>query len=1057
MILVTRKSALSLIISLISSTLALSQDGGNENSLADRYFFKADTFLLYNRHDSSVLYFQKAEKLFLEDQNWEGYVATLNKLSENYSAEFELEKSQDVANKALEYAIQYLDEDNLEKATAWNNLGNAHFLRGQHELALEEYEKALEITERVPHDDKHIYSAPTNLGIGNVYFGKLQYQQAFLHFKEALETNKEILGEDHPYVANSYLSLGNLYRNKGSYNLAQENYNTALEIFLKAFGQDHPDVATTYIGIADIFKQAENYEKALQYYNQALIIYTRFLNEINPKFGDIYLGFADIAKNKGDYATAVDYYEKALNLFDKTIGKTHQNSIRSYLGIANTYIYQEKFKEALDYYGKVLEINFNLVGETHVNTSAAYNNLGGLYYFAGDFVLAARYFEKALAIDQAIHGDKHPNVANAHYNLARVYHEMGQTRQALESVQSAINSSIMDFNEDNIFVNPALVNFFDSKDLLWYLAFKGELLEAGFSKTSNMKGLDISLHSFVLSDSLVDQVRKSYTEREDQVRLAKQASKIYESAINGSFSILKSLNEENVKQISQYAVYEDKLKEYQNEFFKFVEKHKGSILFSSLAESNAKSFGGIPDSLINKETALKKQINQYTQELSANPDSAQLVYYQEQLFKVNREYEELIASFEEKFPKYFDLKYDVGVVSLPEFQSFLNDSTMAISYFLTDDSVYSAYITNDDFKVYKNWKNSSYIKDIQALRSGILYKVDKLFTDRARKMYKQLFPGDIPEHIKSLVIVLDGYMATIPFEVFLTEDVPAGKVDYTELPYMIKKYNISYTFSANLLYKTFRNDKILRTKAPKDGIAIAPVSFETPYFDILRDVKQKSYDESGTAESLRRTISLNTSEVTPLPGSEDEVKRIQSIYSQNNKNGDVYMYTDALELKAKENLEDYKYIHFATHGFVNQEEPEFSGILLVPDSTGQEDGILFSGEIYNIPLNSELVTMSACETGLGKISTGEGIIGITRALLYAGTKNVNVSLWKVSDQSTRNLMINLYERLVSKEVPKNPLLSLDYAYDLRKAKLALLNDEKFNRPYYWSPFVLIGK
>ena len=169
------------------------------------------------------------------------------------------------------------------------------------------------------------------------------------------------------------------------------------------------------------------------------------------------------------------------------------------------------------------------------------------------------------------------------------------------------------------------------------------------------------------------------------------------------------------------------------------------------------------------------------------------------------------------------------------------------------------------------------------------------------------------------------------------------------------------------------------------------------------------------------------------------------------------MYTDALEARAKEQLEDYKYIHFATHGFVNQEEPEFSGILLVPDSLGQEDGILFSGEIYNLPLNSQLVTMSACETGLGKISTGEGIIGITRALLYAGTKNVNVSLWKVSDNSTRNLMINLYDRLVKKDVPNDPLQSLDYAYDLRKAKLKLLEDEKFNHPYYWSPFVLIGK
>ncbi|MEM9326039.1 MAG: CHAT domain-containing tetratricopeptide repeat protein, partial [Bacteroidota bacterium] len=980
-----------------------------------------------------------------------------NKISENYCAIFELERALKIANEALVLSEQHLTEYHLEKANAYSNRGNVYYLTGRHEDALAEYNEALRITESVENDEKQLYSAPTNLGIGNVYYGKLQYEEAFRYFKNALETNRSILGDDHPYVANSYLSLGNLYRNKGSYNLAKDHYDRALEINQSVFGDDHPDVATTYVGIGDIFKSSGALDAALQYYNQALIIYSRFLDTRNPKFGAIYLGFADVAKNKGDYQTALENYQQALEVFQNTVGEVHQSAVRSYLGIANTYIYQEEFLKSLEFYGKVLDINFNLVGEDHVNTSAAYNNLGSLYYFAGDFDLAVTYFKKALRIDENIHGAKHPNIANAYYNIARVLGYQGKTQEALEAVQAAINASLIDFNDQNIFVNPALTNFFDSKDLLWFLQFKGELLESGFSQSRNMKGLDISLHSFVLSDSLVDQIRKSYTDRDDQVLLAQQAHKIYESSVNGAYAMVKLLTPENVRQIGQYASYEEQLAEYKKWYFYFTEKNKGSILFSSLAEANAKSFGGIPDTLVDREVQLKKEINQLTQELSANPDSAQRVHYQDQLFKANRAYEDLVLSMERDFPKYYDLKYDVGVVDPSDLQRFLSDSTLMVSYFLTDDSLYANYITNEQFDIHKVALDPKYEQWIQAFRKSIIYQFDKLYIDYGRKLYQQLFPREIPKHIKKIVVVLDGMMATIPFEALLTEEV-TGPVDYSQLPYMVNDYALSYTFSANLLYKTFRHEKTVQEKATKASFTLAPVTFDAPYLTALEEKKRQSYDEAGTAQVLRKGLAINRREMVPLPGSEQEVIEIDSAFERAGKPSDLYMREGASEGRVKDgDLHDYNYLHIASHGFVNQDEPEFSGILLAADSAGVEDGILFSGEVYDLDLNAELVTLSACETGLGKISTGEGIIGLTRALIYAGTKNVNVSLWKVSDASTRNLMIGLYDRIAEREVPKGRFQSLDYSEYLQATKLALIEEGSFAKPYYWSPFVLIGK
>ena len=172
------------------------------------------------------------------------------------------------------------------------------------------------------------------------------------------------------------------------------------------------------------------------------------------------------------------------------------------------------------------------------------------------------------------------------------------------------------------------------------------------------------------------------------------------------------------------------------------------------------------------------------------------------------------------------------------------------------------------------------------------------------------------------------------------------------------------------------------------------------------------------------------------------------------------MYYDAQEEVAKSGqMDDYQYIHIASHGFVNQEEPEFSGIFMTRDTlTKAEDGILFSGELYNISLNAELVTLSACETGLGKISSGEGIIGLTRALIYAGAKNITVSLWKVSDTSTMKLMVDYYNNFLPYDVPQGLHESLSYAYALKAAKVKLIEEGgAFAHPYYWSPFVLIGK
>lgn len=270
---------------------------------------------------------------------------------------------------------------------------------------------------------------------------------------------------------------------------------------------------------------------------------------------------------------------------------------------------------------------------------------------------------------------------------------------------------------------------------------------------------------------------------------------------------------------------------------------------------------------------------------------------------------------------------------------------------------------------------------------------------------------ELPARVNDLVIIPTGRLGTIPFEALLTKSVPS--TDYHLLPFLVHQYSIRYEFSAGLAYQKKQTHSSITS-----ALFCAPVTFA---------------EHAG----------LNA-----LPGTAREVNTIANIFKEKNINSLIYLNEQATEAKIKtQSLKEYSLLHFATHGVVDENTPELSRIYLQTGADA-EDGALFAGEIYTMELGANLVTLSACETGLGKISKGEGIIGLSRALVYAGAKNIIVSYWSVSDESTEQLMTSFYSHLVNNNQPM-------YSRELRAAKLAILKSN-YAAPYYWAPFVLIG-
>jgi CHAT domain-containing protein len=440
------------------------------------------------------------------------------------------------------------------------------------------------------------------------------------------------------------------------------------------------------------------------------------------------------------------------------------------------------------------------------------------------------------------------------------------------------------------------------------------------------------------------------------------------------------------------------------------------VLLEAISDSQAKSFAGIPADLLEEEKNLKSAIALCSQKLAQKPTAEEEKYLRETSFNLNRTYEAFIQRLEKQFPEYFNLKFNTSAPAIQDLQQKLGKNTALLSYFIDERNsrLYIFQITRSDYDVVTHALPKDFDRQITGMRNGIFYSEFKTYRQSAANLSSLLLPRKLPASINDLILLPTGRLSIIPFEALLTEN-PGENENYAAWPYWLKKYSIRYEFSAGLILQ-----KSESTEAAKPSILLcAPVTFD---------------EATGLAS---------------LPGTESEVKEIAQLFGNKNLTCGLYTKKNADEKLVKSgNLKNFNLLHFATHGVVDETNPELSRIFLQSE-VGSEDGNLFAGEIYNLDLNARLVTLSACQTGLGKISKGEGVIGLSRALVYAGAERILVSFWSVADESTSILMKDFYQEMLD-----HPGQS--FSESLQVSKQKLLSKKEYSSPYYWAPFVLIG-
>ena len=521
-----------------------------------------------------------------------------------------------------------------------------------------------------------------------------------------------------------------------------------------------------------------------------------------------------------------------------------------------------------------------------------------------------------------------------------------------------------------------------------------------FGKTLKFDQLASAVKTLHVCDTLIDDLRQQITNEGDKILLGTTATDVYSAGVRVAF------------EAAQVAA---KKKRWNELAFYFAEKSKSAVLLEAISDSNAKSFSGIPNEQLEEEKKLKAEIAVTAQKLSLKPTESEEKYLREILFSLNRNYENFIKQLEIKYPAYFNLKFNVVTPSIANLQSKLNRQTAIISYFEDEKNnrLYIFRITSKKFTVRSHAVPKEFDRNLNGLRNSLVFNDLETYKVASEKLSALLLPKKIPASITELVILPTGRLSIIPFEVLFLAKVKKEN-SFADFPYLLRKYNVRYEFSAALILQKSKN----QTSGETSIFLCAPVTFE----------------KDGLVE---------------LPGTESEVKEISQLFSAKNFKSTVLTRQQADEKEVKNvALKNFSYLHFATHGIVDETNPDLSRIYLYTSSES-EDGNLYAGEIYNMDLNANLVTLSACQTGLGKISKGEGVIGLSRALVYAGSKNVIVSFWSVADQSTESLMKTFYRHVLNTP-------SQNFSHSLRDAKLYLINEDKYSSPHYWAPFILIG-
>ncbi|PKN18394.1 MAG: hypothetical protein CVU71_12925 [Deltaproteobacteria bacterium HGW-Deltaproteobacteria-6] len=999
----------------------------------------------------ALAYYQRSLALCAGD--WECVAADLNGIGAVYEAMDDDKKAFKYYEDALAAARKANNKD-LIAANLFNTGAVYHRTFNQYEKALGLFEESLRIFREL-NDKKSVAIVLFNMGKSQNALNR--YDRALSVLTESLRINREL--NDLQGIAVSLNLIGRAYSALGQYDKPLAYYQEALRLTRQINNQQ--EMATTLTNIGDNYCDLNMRDKAIAYYQEALAIQKR--NNIRPDLAITYTNMGAMYKELDQYDKALANYEESLKisraLDNPALISTNLNNI------GNVYASLGKSAAALNYYQQSVKLEKELRRPQRI--ALGLNNIGMEYFRQGLYDQALANLQEALQIERKL--DNPHNIAARLNNIGAVYLRQKRYREAQDvfierkNLSRRITKTRL-IHAGLIEVYLATNQYDDALALLRELPpnwrdSRNRALEYHTQYGLALKGkgaLRESSKELLQAVTIIEEIRRAVGERGEFFAGGGYISRL--TPYRELMAVLAAMAIRGETQDDAFAPYGT---DAAASAFYFAELAKARMFLETMAGAVRKSEDPqIPASIKSKEA----EIVQALAAIGKNKESAYAKG--EAAFKnllseernVTSQLDSLILEIRKDYPLYAALHYPrpVAAGSLP-----LNDSEAIIEFGVSHDAVFVFDVRKGGVvKIYRinlsgDQLDEKVQKFIEPLTSG---RFAGFSAKSAGELYHLLLaPVFAGENNKAqrLIIVPDRLLGLLPFEALVVRE---GRDERGNL-YAGDQWNITYAQSATSLALT----RMLKAQATgKTLFAIGNPVYDRadPRYIAYKQGKPLPAPGPGLKQYAYRGLTLlgktdaatATEEVVypALPETEDEIRAIALLFGVQPVPPAILLGIAANETNfRKASLGDYRYLHFATHadlpGKIQGIQEPFIILGQVENKEG-DDGFLTLSDVLGLKLNAELVVLSACSTGRGKMTEGEGVANFARAFQHAGARSVVVSLWEVASEAAVEYMKSFYGQIKS---GKSNAEALKFARKEIKSK--------YPNPFYWSVFVLYGE
>ncbi|MFN3404683.1 MAG: tetratricopeptide repeat protein [Cytophagaceae bacterium] len=1010
--------------------------------------------------------YQEAEKMLKEclDINTKihgeksaQYVATLNFLGRLYEKQGRYKDLEDLYIKALAISREIFPKENLELTKSIHHLASLYRTIGRYKEAEPLFLEILDIRDQTIGQNNLDYTSAL-INVALLYKMMGDYNQAEIYFMTAMSIYEVIIGEFHESYVAALINLAGLYRNMGRLDQAEPLYLKSLQIYKTTTGENNPNFAVLLNNIGLFYDEVGRYEQAEASFKKALEITKRLEGENTAAYATTLNNLAFLYKNIGHFEQSEPIYLYSAKIRKEILGENTIEYAGSLNNLAELYESMGRADESEALYNKSLNIIKGLFGTMNPYYADVLNNLAGLYKNAKKYKQSEQLFTEALNIIKITLGEKHHDYATTLNNLALLQQQTGNFKQAEELFLQNIEKTKQSLGPKHPNYAASLSNLaglyehmakYDKAEKLYQeaLNIKKEVLKPNHPAFGpvymNMGRLFTAENKLERADSCYNaginnylhQIQKYFPSMSEKEKGQFYNNIAQELERYNSFVLKRGVNNPEVygsmfnNQLATKALLLNSSNKLRQRIFNSKDTSLISLYKKWLSQKEhlSKVY-----TLTNDEIQ-KQKINVDSLEKAAN-DVEKKLSLRSELFKNTNEIQNYSWKDIQK-----KLKDDEAAIEIIRFAHFKFDS--AGTY--TDSVYYAALIvTGKD----KHFPRMVLMKEGLQMENKYLkyYKNCIRFQMQDTLSYKMFWSKIHKEltNVSKVYVSPDGVYNSINLNTLLNPQTSAYLLDEMEI------HNIS------------NSKDLLTPKSGKKAKNIAVLAGNPNYVFETTVSTVKDTKREATIASL----------LNPLPGTREEIKKLSETLNKNGWQTTVYAEENASEKNLKA-LDHPKIVHIATHGFFEKdtdggssENPLLrSGLMLAGASVtlynksntiynpekmenDYEDGILTAYEAMNLNLEgTDLVVLSACETGLGEVKNGEGVYGLQRSFIIAGAQSVVISLWKVNDETTQKLMTLFYQELMKTPNKKKAFFSA-------QTKLK----QEFSDPYFWGAFIMIG-